>query len=96
MVKAVNSNVEKRCIEIGNYIKNTGATVRKAGAVFGISKSTVHKDVTDRLKHISPYLYHDVGLVLEQNKQERHMRGGEATKQKYLRLKELHTTPSKH
>ena len=50
---------------------------------------TVHKDVTDRLKQINPYLYREVGLILEQNKQERHMRGGEATKQKYLQMKEF-------
>ena len=51
--------------------------------------STVHKDVTDRLKTINPYLYREVSLVLEQNKQERHMRGGEATKMKYLQLKKI-------
>ena len=62
-------------------------TVRKAAAKFGISKSTVHKDVTDRLKTINPWLYREVGRVLEQNKQERHMRGGEATRQKYMHLK---------
>lgn len=90
------SIVKNRAIQLGEHIVENKDTVRHTAAKFGISKSTVHKDVTDRLKHISPYLYHEVGLVLEQNKQERHMRGGEATKQKYLRLKELHTTPSKH
>jgi len=83
MVKAVNSNVEKRCIEIGNYIKNTGATVRKAGAVFGISKSTVHIDVTKRLYEIDRELYKDVEKVLQENKAQRHIRGGIATKEKY-------------
>ena len=85
-----------RIVQEAEFIIRTGATVRKTAKIYCLGKSTVHKDVTDRLKHISPYLYHEVGLVLEQNKQERHMRGGEATKQKYLRLKELHTTPSKH
>jgi putative DeoR family transcriptional regulator (stage III sporulation protein D) len=63
------------------------ATVRSAAKEFGISKSTVHKDVTERLKKINPPLYREVSLVLEQNKQERHLRGGEATKQKYQNIK---------
>lgn len=79
--------VEERAIKLGEYIVENKDTVRRTAAKFGISKSTVHKDVTDRLKHINPYLYREVGLVLEQNKQERHMRGGEATKMKYLQLK---------
>ncbi len=87
MVEAVNSNVEKRCIEIGNYIKNTGATVRKAGSVFGISKSTVHIDVTKRLYEIDRELYNDVEKVLQENKAQRHIRGGIATKKKYNALK---------
>lgn len=87
MVKAVNSNVEKRCIEIGNYIKNTGATVRKAGSIFGISKSTVHIDVTKRLYEIDRELYNDVEKVLQENKAQRHIRGGIATKKKYNALK---------
>lgn len=87
MVKAVNSNVEKRCIEIGNYIKNTGATVRKAGSVFGISKSTVHIDVTKRLYEIDRELYNEVDKVLQENKAQRHIRGGIATKEKYNSMK---------
>lgn len=87
MVKAVNSNVEKRCIEIGNYIKNTGATVRKAGSIFGISKSTVHIDVTKRLYEIDRELYNEVEKVLQENKAQRHIRGGIATKEKYNALK---------
>lgn len=87
MVKAVNSNVEKRCIEIGNYIKNTGATVRKAGSVFGISKSTVHIDVTKRLYEIDRELFKEVDKVLQENKAQRHIRGGIATKEKYSALK---------
>jgi putative DeoR family transcriptional regulator (stage III sporulation protein D) len=75
--------LNKRVINIANYIEATGATVRAAAAVFGISKSTVHKDVTERLQEIDYDLYERVRVVLEKNKEERHLRGGEATKQKY-------------
>lgn len=75
----------ERAIRLAEYIVETKSTVRQTAAVFGISKSTVHKDVTERLKRINPPLYREVGLVLEQNKQERHMRGGEATRQKYMK-----------
>ena len=68
---------------LGEYILDTGATVRAAAKVFKISKSTVHKDVTERLRHESPQLYGQVKKVLEKNKQERHIRGGMATKRKY-------------
>ena len=78
------SNTWDRAIRLAEYIIDTKNTVRKTAAVFGISKSTVHKDVTERLKHINPPLYREVALVLEQNKQERHMRGGEATRMKYI------------
>ena len=81
--------VEKRAVRLGEHIVENKDTVRRTAAKFGISKSTVHKDVTDRLKAINPYLYREVSLVLNQNKQERHVRGGEATKLKYLQLKKL-------
>lgn len=81
--------VEERAIRLGEHIVENKDTVRRTAAKFGISKSTVHKDVTDRLKVINPYLYREVSLILEQNKQERHMRGGEATKLKYLQLKKF-------
>ncbi|NLK08786.1 MAG: sporulation transcriptional regulator SpoIIID [Firmicutes bacterium] len=68
---------------------DTQATVRQAASVFGVSKSTVHKDVTERLPRINLELAAKVKLVLEQNKAERHIRGGEATKKKYLREKRL-------
>lgn len=68
---------------LGEYILDTGATVRAAAKVFKVSKSTVHKDVTERLKTENPQLYRQVRLVLEKNKQERHIRGGMATKRKY-------------
>lgn len=83
----MNGNVEKRCIEIGKYIRDTGATVRQAGSVFGISKSTVHIDVTKRLYEIDRILYEEVNKVLQENKAERHIRGGNATKKKYQDLK---------
>lgn len=69
---------------IGEYIIEHGATVRGAAAYFGISKSTVHKDVTSRLRGTNYELYKRVKIVLDRNKAERHIRGGEATKQKYL------------
>ena len=68
---------------LGEYIVNTGATVRAAAAQFGISKSTVHKDVTDRLEHINPTLAAQARIVLDVNKSERHIRGGLATREKY-------------
>ncbi len=80
--------MEERALRLGEYIVENKDTVRRTAAKFGISKSTVHKDVTDRLRVINPYLYREVGLVLERNKMERHVRGGEATKQKYLQMKE--------
>lgn len=75
--------VPDRAVVLGEYILETGATVRAAAKVFSISKSTVHKDVTERLGHINPELYRAVKAVLEKNKQERHIRGGLATKRKY-------------
>lgn len=86
-VKALIGNVEKRCVEIGEYIRDTGATVRQAAAVFGISKSTVHIDVTKRLRDIDKLLYDDVKTVLDENKAQRHIRGGLATREKYSKMK---------
>ena len=74
---------EERSVILGEYILDTGATVRAAAKVFRISKSTVHKDVTERLYHKNPGLYREVKAVLEKNKQERHIRGGLATRRKY-------------
>ena len=76
-----------RCIELGEYIIQTKATVRQAAEVFGISKSTVHMDVTKRLSRISPALAKEVNKVLQENKAVRHIRGGLATKEKYLKAK---------
>jgi len=77
------TSVETRAIELGEYIVENNATVRSAAKVFGISKSTVHKDVAERLRSISPGLYSEVKQVLDINKAQRHIRGGEATRRKY-------------
>ena len=75
---------EERCEILGKYIVRFDATVRKTAEVFGISKSTVHKDVTQVLKSVDANLYERVKAILEINKSERHIRGGEATRKKYL------------
>lgn len=75
---------KERCEMLGEYIIKTGATVRETAKKFSVSKSTVHKDVTERLYTENRQLYKEVKCVLEKNKSERHLRGGEATKQKYL------------
>ncbi len=77
------TSTEARAIELGEYIVESGATVRSAAKKFGISKSTVHKDVSERLRGIDLALYEDVKCVLEKNKAQRHIRGGEATRRKY-------------
>lgn len=74
----------QRVMEITNYIMETGFTVRQTAQVFGVSKSTVHKDVTERLPQINEHLSREVRKILEKNKAERHLRGGEATRRKYL------------
>lgn len=75
--------LEKRACELAVYMIETGATVRAAARHFGISKSTVHKDISYRLKQYNYTLYQQVRQVLDTNKQERHIRGGMATKRKY-------------
>ena len=75
---------KERCVILGLYIVENNATVRATALRFGISKSTVHKDVTQTLKNTNKSLYLDVQSVLEKNKKERHIRGGEATKKKYM------------
>lgn len=78
--------MRERILEVANYIIDTKATVRQAAKVFGVSKSTVHKDMTERLIDINPEKAKLVKEVLEFNKAERHIRGGRATKKKYLNL----------
>lgn len=73
----------QRVMEISTCIMETGYTVRQTAIIFGVSKSTVHKDVTERLPQINAQLAQDVRQVLERNKAERHLRGGEATRRKY-------------
>ena len=78
------SYIEERAIEIAKYIIDHNATVRQAAKKFGISKSTVHKDITERLIQINPGLAAEARKVLDVNKSERHIRGGLATREKYL------------
>ena len=82
----ISSNKE-RCVIIASYMLENESTVRAVAKKFGISKSTVHKDVTQNLKMVNIELYHKIHDLLEKNKQERHLRGGEATKQKFLKIK---------
>lgn len=77
-------HIWKRVLEVSRYITRTQATVRDTAKVFGVSKSTVHKDVTERLPKINRDLANKVKKVLEYNKAERHLRGGEATRRKYV------------
>ena len=80
----MNLYIENRVLSIADYIIETGATVRAAARVFGVSKSTVHKDITERLRQINRNLGEQVAVILEQHKDERHIRGGMATREKYL------------
>ncbi len=82
----ISSNKE-RCVIIASYMLENESTVRAVAKKFGISKSTVHKDVTRILKKIHPELHKKIQELLKKNKQERHLRGGEATKQKFLKEK---------
>jgi putative DeoR family transcriptional regulator (stage III sporulation protein D) len=75
--------VEERAVELGEYIIEHKATVRGTAKKFGISKSTVHKDVSERLKKLNPQLYIEVKHILDVNKAQRHIRGGLATRRKY-------------
>ena len=77
------STMEERACQLAVYMIETGATVRAAAGQFGISKSTVHKDLTQRLREIDGLLYDQVRTVLDRNKEERHIRGGMATRRKY-------------
>ena len=76
--------IEERAVEVATYIIENNATVRQTAKAFGVSKSTVHKDVTDRLAQLNPSLAAAARKVLEINKSERHIRGGMATRVKYL------------
>lgn len=78
--------IEERVLKIANYIIDTGYTVRQTARIFKVSKSTVHKDITERLPAINPSLYERARTVLNTNKAERHLRGGMATQSKYKKL----------
>lgn len=86
-LERVMDEMQKRVLEIGAYICEENATVRDAAKKFGVSKSTVHKDITEKLIRVNPAMYYAVRNVLDKNKAERHMRGGEATKVKYMNLR---------
>jgi putative DeoR family transcriptional regulator (stage III sporulation protein D) len=75
--------IEERVLEVANYIIDSKATIRKTAKVFGVSKSTIHKDMTERLPKINPVIAKEAKNILDLNKSERHIRGGKATKLKY-------------
>lgn len=77
------SSTKERCVQLATYLIETQSTVRGVAAKFGISKSTAHKDITINLKRVNPELYARAKEILETNKKERHLRGGEATRKKF-------------
>ena len=79
--------IKDRCEVLAEYVVKNGATVRATAKEFGISKSTVHKDLTQKLKSVNLNMYQQAKEILNKNKEQRHLRGGEATKQKYLERK---------
>lgn len=83
--------IHERVVAAAKYVMDTKSTVRETAKVFGVSKSTIHKDITDRLPRINPSLAEDVKKVLAYNKAERHIRGGKATKEKYIKNREERT-----
>ena len=80
---SLENRIDDRCLELGEHIAKNSATIRATAKKFGVSKSTVHKDVSVRLRKLNPFLYGQVQKVLEVNKKERHIRGGIATRKKY-------------
>jgi putative DeoR family transcriptional regulator (stage III sporulation protein D) len=80
-------SIEERCVILARYLIDNKSTVRAVAKEFGVSKSTVHKDITQVLKNVDMSLYEQVKSVLEINKQERHIRGGEATRTKYINVR---------
>ena len=77
------TEIRNRCLKVAYYIKDTGMTIREVASVFHMSKSTVYMDMMFRLKEFNPILYNDIQEILQKNKQERHLRGGETTKTRY-------------
>lgn len=82
------SEVQKRVTAAARYILKTGATVRACAETFGVSKTTIHKDMRQRLPEVNPTMARRVDVILQKNKEERHLRGGQATKEKYSRERE--------
>ncbi len=83
----VNQTIERRVLKAAEHIALTGATVRQTARMLGVSKSTLHKDITTRLKTLSPALHTEVLRVFAVNKAQRHIRGGEATRRRYERMR---------
>lgn len=86
--------IHERVIAAAKYVLDTKSTVRETAKVFGVSKSTIHKDITDRLPRINPSLAEEVKRVLAYNKAERHIRGGKATREKYIKAQGRNAIPS--
>lgn len=82
-------SIKERCVILGRYLLENRSTVRRVAKEFNVSKSTVHKDVTQTLRQVDAKLYASVKEVLDTNKRERHLRGGEATRQKYIKSRSL-------
>ncbi|MGM9645901.1 MAG: sporulation transcriptional regulator SpoIIID [Eubacteriales bacterium] len=80
------NDIDERCVKLGQYVVENKSTVRDTAKKFNISKSTVHKDITEKLSKIDFALYEEVEKILQLNKSERHIRGGEATKRKYQKI----------
>ena len=89
----IENEKQERCVILGQYIVENNATVRSAAKQFGISKSTVHQDITSKLQQVNHKLHDEVKQVLDRNKQERHLRGGQATKLKYESLRRQKNAP---
>jgi putative DeoR family transcriptional regulator (stage III sporulation protein D) len=86
--------IHERVVAAAKYVMDTKSTVRETAKVFGVSKSTIHKDITDRLPRINPSLAEEVKRVLAYNKAERHIRGGKATREKYIKAQGKSAIPS--
>lgn len=95
-VTGVGADEKERCVRLAEYLIAHKSTVRATAKHFGISKSTVHKDIAERLPHVNAELYFEANAILAVNKAERHLRGGQATKMKYrtLKYKKRHTSKS--
>ena len=89
----IHKNGKARCRILGEYLVEKQTTVRGAAAVFGVSKSTVHKDVSENLRKEDPALYEEVRKLLDKNREERHLRGGEATRKKYAKAEKNQGNP---